>query len=573
MDSSESDAGLSPVEHIKQRSNYLRGTIAEGLANRVTGAVAEDDVQVLKFHGMYQQDDRDVRNERARQKLEPAYAFMIRVRAPGGVLTPEQWLTIDRLGREHGGESVRLTTRQSLQIHGVIKWDLSAVVQSMHAVLLDSLAACGDVNRNTMCNPNPHQSAIHAAVYEVALKLSRKFTPHTTAYHEIWIDGRKQADSRAESDEEPLYGASYLPRKFKIGIAVPPSNDVDVFTHDLGLIAILSEGRLEGFNVSAGGGMGMTYGEPETYPNLGRVVGYCAKEEVVDVCEAIMRIQRDSGDRTNRKHARLKYTIDDRGLEWFSGELAARLDHALEPARPYTFDTMGDRFGWVDGDDGCSHLTLFIQNGRIRDWEGYRLMSGLREIAEIHDGDFRLTPNQNLIVARVSKEKRPLIDEIVSRYGLASGSRHSALRRSSIACVALPTCGLAMAESERYLPELLGKIERILEEAGLFEEEIVIRMSGCPNGCSRPYVAEIALTGKAPGSYNLYLGGAFNGSRLGRLFRENIDEREILETLEPMILRYAGERRPGEHFGDFVVRAGYVRTVESGRDFHSDEAK
>ncbi len=586
----------SDVEEIKLRSNYLRGTITESLEDRITGSMNEDDNRLMKFHGSYQQDDRDLRNERERQKLEPAYQFMVRVRAPGGIVTPAQWLVLDDLANRYGNGTLRLTTRQSFQFHGILKWNLKQTIREVNEALLTTLAACGDVNRNVMCNPNPYQSDIHEEVYAWAKRLSDHLAPRTTAYHEIWLDGEKVLDSRdgggrpeiaaaAESgrgavavaektaadggDEvEPIYGPTYLPRKFKIGIAVPPSNDVDVFSQDLGFIAIVGDGRLQGFNVAVGGGMGMTYGDPLTYPQLARVIGFCPPERLLDVAEKVVTIQRDYGNRKIRKYARLKYTIDDRGIDWFKDELHRRLGWELEEARPFRFEHTGDRYGWVKGSNGKWHFTLFIQSGRIRDWDDYPLMTGLREIAKVHTGDFRLTPNQNLIIGNVSGRNKRKIEALIERYGLTDGKRHSALRRNSIACVALPTCGLAMADAERYLPKLLDKIETLLDEVGLREEEIVIRMSGCPNGCARPALAEIAFTGKAPGRYNLYLGGSFTGERLNKLHKENIGEEEILATLGPIFRRYAQERLPGERFGDFVIRAGYVPAVHDGRQFH-----
>ncbi|HET7580244.1 MAG TPA: assimilatory sulfite reductase (NADPH) hemoprotein subunit [Bacillales bacterium] len=563
----------SELEEIKEKSDYLRGTIAEGLENPITGALSDDDTKLLKFHGSYQQDDRDFRNERRRQKLEPAYQFMLRVRAPGGVADPKQWLVIDDIAQKYADGTIRLTTRQSFQLHGILKWNLKDTIREINDTLLNTLAACGDVNRNVMCNANPYQSKIHAEVYEWAQKLSEHFLPQTKAYHEIWLDGEKVADSKeAEGDHEPIYGPFYLPRKFKIGIAVPPSNDVDVFSQDLGFIAVLEDGKLKGFNVAVGGGMGMTHGNTNTYPQVARTIGYCPIDKVIEVAEKVVTIQRDYGNRSDRKNARFKYTIDIRGLDWVKNELNKRLGWSLEEKKPYRFEHNGDRYGWVKG-DGRWHLTLFIQNGRIKDTEDHPLMTGLREISKIHTGDFRLTPNQNLIIANVTSEKKAQINRLVEQYGLSDGQYDSALRRNSMACVAFPTCGLAMAESERYFPSLLEKIEAILDEAGLREEEIVIRMSGCPNGCSRPALAEIAFIGKAPGKYNLYLGGGFYGQRLNKLYRENIGEEEILQSLRPILFEYARERNEGERFGDYVVRAGYVEEVLSGLDFHKETSK
>jgi len=443
----------------------------------------------------------------------------------------------------------------------VLKWKLKETMRQINVTLHDTLAACGDVNRNVMCNPNPSQSEVHGEVFEWSKRLSEHLMPRTGAYHEIWLDKKKVADSREES--EPLYGPTYLPRKFKIAVAVPPSNDVDVFAHDLGYIAVVEEGKLVGFNVSVGGGMGSTHGDPATYPNLAWVIGFCRPEQVLEVAEQVVATQRDYGDRTNRKHARLKYTISDCGVDWFKEELNSRLGWELEAVRPYTFDHRGDRYGWIEGVDGRWHLTLFIENGRIRDHDEYALLTGLQKIAEVHDGDFRMTANQNLIIGNVSQENKPRIEELVSEYRLTDGRHCSALRRNAMACVAFPTCGLAMAESERYLPTLLDKLEVIMNEAGLQGEEIVVRMTGCPNGCARPYLAEIGFVGKAPGRYNLHLGASFAGDRLNRLYRENLAEDEILATLSPMLHDYAAERKPDERFGDFIVRAGYVQHDES----------
>lgn len=562
------DRAHSDVEDIKRNSNYLRGSLEETLKDPITGSIPEDDNRLMKHHGSYMQDDRDLRTERNKQKLEPAYQFMLRVRASGGVVTPAQWLMMDSISHKYGNDTIRLTTRQSFQLHGVLKWNLKNTIREVNESLLSTLAACGDVNRNVMCNPNPYQSDVHAQVYEWACKVSEHLDPKTRAYHEIWLDEEKIIDSN-EVEPEPIYGEVYLPRKFKIGIAVPPSNDVDVFSQDLGFIAVVENDVLLGFNVSVGGGMGMTHGDDKTYPQVSKVIGFCTPEQMIDVAEKTVTIQRDYGDRAVRKHARFKYTIDDRGLQWFVDELYERLGWQLQSARPFHFDHNGDRYGWVKGSNGKSHLTLFIQNGRIMDDGDYQLMTGLREIAKIHDGDFRLTANQNLIIGNVSSRKKKKIEELIERYQLTASAHYSALRRNSMACVSLPTCGMAMAEAERYLPELIDKIEPILEEAGLRDEDIVIRMTGCPNGCARPALAEISFIGKAPGKYNMYLGGSFTGHRLNKLYKENIGEEEILNSLRPMVNQYAKERIAGEHFGDFVIRAGYVAEVLDGMQFHA----
>ena len=558
--------GKTPVEGIKDRSGFLRGTIEEGLAKPLTGSIDEDDTQLTKFHGIYMQDDRDIRSERRKQKLEPAYSFMIRARVPGGVCTPAQWLAMDELARAHANGTLRLTTRQAFQFHGVLKSRLKGTVAGINETLLDTLAACGDVNRNVMCSPNLRLSRVHEEVYAWAGRISDHLTPKTSAYHEIWLDGKKELSTE---ESEPIYGKTYLPRKFKMGIVVPPANDIDVFTQDLGLIAIVEDGRLAGFNVTVGGGMGMSHGEPDTYPRLGDLIGFCLPEQAVEVSEGVVTVQRDFGDRSNRKHARLKYTIDDRGIDWFKAELSKRLGYELAPARPFEFESTGDRYGWAEDRSGRWHLTLFIENGRVADKPGAYVMTGLREVARVHRGDMRLTPNQNVIIANVEREDKPRIDALVRHFGLDSTGVSSRLRLNSMACVAFPTCGLAMAESERYLPDLVTRLEGLLANHGLENDPIVIRMTGCPNGCARPYVAEIGLVGKGPGKYNLYLGAEFTGRRLNKLYRENIGEDEIVAELGPLLESYARDRQRGEHFGDFLVRTDVVPAVRAGVEFHA----
>lgn len=565
-DRSQALERLGPDESLKAASDQLRGTIRLSLADRITASVSETDTKLMKFHGIYQQDDRDLREERRRQKLEPAYQFMIRVRLPGGVCTPQQWLKIDELARAHGGDTIRLTTRQTFQFHWVLKDNLRPTLQGLHEVLLDSIAACGDDSRGVMSSVNPQLSALHAQVFALAKQASDSAIPKMRAYHEIWYGEERIAGS---DPEEPFYGPTYMPRKFKIGFAIPPINDIDVHAQDLGFIAIAGPSGLLGFNVAVGGGMGRTDQAPSTYPRLADVIGFVKPEQVIATCRAVMGLQHDYGDRKDRAHARFKYTIDDRGLDWIKGEIERRLGFSLADAHPYEFVSNGDALGWQTGEDGRHHVALFIENGRIANKPGYELMDGLRAIARIHEGNFRLTPNQNLIVADISDTQRPRIEKLLTEYGLMARNQGSALRLNSMACVALPTCGLAMAESERYLPTLLGKIETLLEKHQLSDEPITLRMSGCPNGCSRPYISEIGLTGRAPGKYNLYLGGGFHGQRLNRMVRENIGEEAILETLDTTLAHYAREREPNEHFGDFVIRAGYVKAVTSGRDFAS----
>jgi sulfite reductase (NADPH) hemoprotein beta-component len=550
----------SPVERIKAASRLLRGTLVESLADPLTGAIREDDTALIKFHGSYQQDDRDIREERRKQKLEPAYSFMIRTRLPGGVCTPQQWLALDEIARRYANGTLRVTTRQAFQFHGVIKTELKSTLQAINATLIDTVAACGDVNRNVLACANPVESRAHAIAYDWARRLSEHFLPHTRAYHEIWLDGAKVEGT---PEVEPIYGPTYLPRKFKTAFAVPPFNDVDIFSNDLGFIAILENGELQGFNVTVGGGLGTTHGDALTYPRLADLVGFVKPEQLLAVAEAVVTTQRDFGDRATRKHARLKYTIDDRGLAWFVAEITRRQGFALEPARPFEFRSNGDRFGWVEGYDGRWHLTLRIEAGRIADGPRGAHLTGLREIARVHRGDFRLTPNQNLVIANVDPAAKTFIDALVVRYGLDRHARATPVARDALACVALPTCALAMAEAERYLPRLTQLVDHGLAANGLSGEPLTLRITGCPNGCARPYLAEIALIGKAPGRYNLYFGGDARGQRLNALRLENVDEPTIVADLDRAFAEFAKGRQPGERFGDFAWRAGLVGAISS----------
>ncbi|CAE7224414.1 unnamed protein product [Rhizoctonia solani] len=554
-------------ENIKIASNYLRGTIAEGLRDTSTGALAPSDGQLTKFHGIYEQDDRDIRDERKADGLEPAYSFMIRVRMPGGVCTPQQWLAMSQIADEHGNGTFKLTTRQTFQFHGVIKRHLKPSIQAINRALLDTIAACGDVNRNVLCSSLPTMSHLHAQVYQFSKNLSESLLPRTTAYHEIWLD-KKLVAGEAVKDFEPLYGKYYLPRKFKIAVAVPPENDVDIFANDLGFIAIASpEGTLTGFNVTVGGGMGVTHSNKKTYPRAADVIGYCTPEQALDVAREVLIVQRDNGNRKDRKNARLKYTIDRMGLDKFKAAVEAGLGWTLAPAKPYEFVSNVDKFGWRTGHDGKHHFTMFIENGRVQDEPGKAFKQGLQVIAKAHKGTFRLTCNQHLILSDVTDDKLDEMKALLKEHGL-DNINYSGLRLSSSACVAFPTCGLAMAESERYLPVLIDKVEQMCEEHGLRNDSIVMRMTGCPNGCARPYLAEVAFVGKAPGSYVMLLGGGYYGQRLNKIYRETVSEPEILAILGPMIKRYALERHEGERFGDFVIRAGYISATTSGKEWY-----
>jgi len=569
---------LSEVEIIKDKSDYLRGTLEQSLQNPLTGALYPDDTNLIKFHGSYQQTDRDLDSERKTQKLEPLYSLMIRVRVPGGIATPAQWLRMDELADQYGNGTFKLTTRQAFQLHGIKKRQLKATIQGFNAVMLDSIAGCGDVNRNVMCSPNPDESQIHDAVAQVAREISDAFTPRTTAYYEVFLDGQavdasqpfSSTKNAAGKDEEPIYGKTYLPRKFKIALAVPPQNDTDIFANDVGLIAIAQAGKLVGFNLAAGGGLGMTFGMPDTFPRLADLLGYIDKKEVIKVCEAIITTQRDHGNRENRKFSRLKYTMERMGLEAFKAEVEKRSGVVFQALQPFKFQHSGDPLGWAKTHTGNFNLGLFIEGGRVMDTPDFPLKTSLRMLALIHDGDFRLTGNQNLVIGNISPQKRPLVEAILEKHGiLAATYRQTALRQNSIACVALNTCTLAFAEAERYLPSLIDKIDLLLLANKLEKEAINIRMTGCPNGCGRPYLAEIGLIGKSLGYYNLYLGGAHNGERLNKLYREMLNEAAILSELEPILAHYAKERLRGEHFGDFVIRQGYVQATTHGTNFHN----
>lgn len=546
---------LSPVESVKAESRGLRGTLAESLQDAATGSLREPDQQLLRLHGSYQQDDRDIREERRLQKLEPQWRYMVRVRLPGGVCTPAQWLGLDALATELGNASLRLTTRQTFQFHGIVKEDLKPTMQRIHTALLDTIATCGDVNRNVMASSNPVESPAHAELGALARRLSEHLLPATRAYHEIWLDGEKLVGT---PEAEPIYGATYLPRKFKVAFALPPSNDVDIFTQDLGFIAIVENGKLAGFNLTLGGGMGATHGDLTTHPRLADVAGYLPAEALLPVAAAVLTTQRDHGDRTNRKHARLKYTIEDRGLAWFVGEVERRSGIRLEPARPMRFDSNGDRFGWIPALDGTWHRTLRIRAGHIADRPEAALLSGLRAIAQQHTGDFRLTPNQNVTIAGVRGDDREPIDALIGKFGLDVAEKGSLASRDALACVAFPTCALAMAEAERYLPSLLAHVDAAMQRHGVADQPLSVRITGCPNGCARPYVAEMALVGKALGRYNLHVGGDGRGERLNVLYRENIDEAAFVAELDGLIGSWAEEREQGERFGDFLWRSKRV---------------
>ncbi|HTS45029.1 MAG TPA: NADPH-dependent assimilatory sulfite reductase hemoprotein subunit, partial [Puia sp.] len=548
-----SESNLSSVERIKQASHGLRGTIEKGLEDELTGAISEDDQALLKFHGMYQQDDRDRREERAEKKLERLYSFMIRLRLSGGFMKPEQWIATHHIAGENSTGVIKITTRQTLQLHGLIKSKIKPTIRAFNEARLNSIATCGDINRNVICAAHPMQSPIHAYVHAYASKINELLLPKTRAYYEIWLGEEQLLDKKDE--EDPLYQDRYLPRKFKIAIAIPPNNDIDVFGNDIGLIAIIENNQLKGFNIAVGGGLSSTHGNPLTYPRLATVIGFANEETVLKAVYAIVTIQRDFGNRSDRKFARLKYTVDRHGINWFKEEVERRIGLALEKPRSYHFSERKDYYGWEKNQQGLWYYTPFIENGRILDDEKILMKTALLEIAKTGKTNFRFTCNQNLILADISEQDRSVIEKILRKYKIIEHTeKASAIRKNSIACVALNTCPLALAEGQRYLPTLITKIEPLLKKYELDKEEIIIRMTGCANGCGRSYIAEIGFVGTAYGLYNLHLGGDHEGVRLNKIYKENLDEKAILATLDEVFALYKKEKKAAENFGDFTFR-------------------
>ncbi|CCF58591.1 hypothetical protein KAFR_0E04410 [Kazachstania africana CBS 2517] len=589
-------------EDMKINSDFLRGTIVEGLNDTSTLAIHPYDQQLTKFHGCYMQDDRDIREVRKSQGMEPLYSFMIRVRLPGGEATPDQWLLMDKLSDASGNGTFKITTRATFQLHGILKSNLKHSIRALNSELMDTLAACGDVNRNVMVAALPFNAKIHQQIADFGRKVSEHFLPRTTAYHEIWLKGVDDADydpswssifedrqdgpnkkkvlvgGNSLVDMEPLYGPTYLPRKFKINIAVPPYNDVDVWSIDVGLVAILNQETsiVEGFNVYAGGGMGTTHNNKKTYPRTASLLGYVEAQDVIGAIEAVMVLQRERGDRKDRKHARLKYTVDDMGNEEFKQKVEELWGKTFAPERPYHFNSNIDHFGWVRDETGLNHFTVFIENGRVANTFEQEQKTGLKKIAELmktqNSGHFRLTGNQHVLISNIKDEHLEDIKKIMAKYGL-DNTAYSGLRLSSSSCVGFPTCGLAMAESERFLPSLITRVEDVLEEYGLSHNSVVMRVTGCPNGCARPWLAEIALVGKALRTYNLYLGGGYYGQRLNKLYKASVKDDEVVDIFRPLFKRWALEREDDEHFGDFLIRAGVVKPTLEGKFFHEDIAE
>ncbi len=543
---------LTRNEGLKENSPLLAGTIAQTLADASAERFSDDDYEFLKFHGIYQGDDRDTR------KVAKHYQYMVRGRLPGGIVTPDQYIAFDDISCRFANKTLRITTRQSFQFHGVTKAGLGKLMKAINDAMASTIAACGDVNRNVMAAPTPATSPIVDLVQQHAKQVSDALIPKTKAYHQIWVEGVQL--NLTEEDKnfvDPLYGKTYLPRKFKTAFAIPPLNDVDVFTNDLGYIAIVENDKLVGYNVLAGGGLGMSHGNVQTYPRMGDVLGFITPDKLIEVAKGVLTMHRDFGDRTNRKHARLKYVLEERGVEWFRTELEKRLGFKLEAPRPYEFTKQGDVYGWHKQLDGNYFLTLFVENGRIKDTDAYQLKTALRRVVEQFRPELRLTPSQNIILVGVKAEQRDGINKIFAEHNIKTEKQGSNTRLASIACPALPTCGLALAEAERFSPQLMTRIEDLLTELNLADEEIVVRMTGCPNGCARPYMAEIAFVGRAPGKYQLYLGGNHASTRLSQLWKENVKDADIVNELRPMLKRFAESRNAGEQFGDWVVRVWF----------------
>ncbi len=552
------EKNLSGIEKIKVASDGLRGEITKSLKDEITGAIREGDQAVIKFHGMYQQDDRDRREERAEKKLDRLYTFMIRLRLPGGFLTAKQWIAMHEIAGQNSTGVIKITTRQTIQLHGLVKSHIKPTITAFSEALLDSIATCGDINRNVLCSSHPKQSPIHEEIFEYADKISTLLMPKTKAYYEIWLDEEKIADKKEE--EDPLYQDRYLPRKFKIGIVIPPNNDVDVFTNDLGLIAIIENNELKGFNIAIGGGMSTTHGNPATYARLGTVIGFVEKgEQTMKAIYEVATIQRDYGNRSDRKLARLKYTVDKVGATWYKEEIERRAGIKIQEAKPFNFTERRDYYGWQPNNKGVWYYTVYVENGRITDDDKQAVKTALLEVAKTGKCSFRFTANQNVIISDVAAADKDLVNSILEKYNITSYTENTTLiRKNAIACVALPTCPLALAEGQRYMPVLISKIEPLLEKYGLAEQDIIMRMTGCPNGCARPSAAEIAFVGTAPGHYNLQLGGDRVGMRLNKVYKENLDETAILSELDNLFNSFASERTDDESFGDFTVRKKLV---------------
>ena len=573
----------NPVEEIKERSRQLRGTILSTLQNPEKDHFSEEDYQLLKFHGTYQQDDRDLRAERKKLGLDKAWMFMIRTKTPGGALTAEQYLTLDTIAKELANGTLRITTRQGIQFHGVLKKSMQEVMQRVHSSGMTTWGACGDVVRNTMASPEPVRDRVHEDVQKFSALLSETFLAKATSYVKIWLtssDGEKielTADDN-EIVDEPIYGKHYLPRKFKIGIVIPPRNDVDIYTQDLGFVAHAgADGTVEGYTVLVGGGFGMSHGQTQTYPVLSKPLGYIPAEHALDVAIAVVTTQRDYGNREDRKQARLKYLVEKRGIEWFRQQVRSRIPHpdALSAPRQFHFEDVSDRLGWHQQGDGRLWVCVPVEVGRIKNYPapGPEYRTAFHRIAAELGLPIRLTPNCNIIFHDVQPDKKHAVQKILAEHRVPDGENFTRARKVSHACVALPTCGLALAESERVFAEVMNKIDGILLELGLENEPLLIRMSGCPNGCSRPYNADLAFVGRAPGKYAFYVGGSYRGDRLVGLALKTLKIEDIPHTVREYLLQFKQGRNPGESFTDWWGRTHVNGEAPCSDQFHVELAE
>ena len=558
------------VEEIKSESDALRGTIQKTLLGDESH-FSDDEYQLLKFHGTYQQDDRDQRVLRKKQNLDKAWMFMVRSKLPGGALTAEQYLAHDRIAGDLGNGTLRITTRQGFQLHGVLKGDLQECMLRINESGITTWGACGDVVRNTTAAPSPFKDGPHLDAQRLAKELSDTFLAKTTAYAEIWLNGEHL--NREAEVAEPIYGKVYLPRKFKIGIAIPPRNDIDIYTNDLGFISNVERGVVTGYTVVAGGGFGMTHGKTETFPALAKPLFYVAKEHAVQAAVAVVTAQRDFGNRTDRKRARLKYLIDERGIDWFRDEVVKRLDAPYESAKVVHWDTVSDVFGWREQGDGKLFCALWIEEGRIKDTEKVQWRTAFRTIAVQLGLPVRLTTNCNIIFHDIDPAVKERVIEILAAHGIPNPEDLTETRRLAQACVALPTCGLALAESERVFHLVLDKVDDILKDFGLTEEPILIRMTGCPNGCARPYNADIAFVGRLPGKYALFVGGSVTGERLAGLHEKTVTLEEIPLRVRGLIEDFVQNRQGNENFSNYWGRTHVNGPAPKPDQFHFEFAQ
>lgn len=546
----------NPVETQKAESRHLRGTIAAELAAaEARGGVSESTYTLLKFHGTYEQFDRDTATARKQAGEDKDWAFMTRVRLPGGRLSAAQYLALDALAERHADGTLRLTTRQGVQFHGIKRGNLRASIAAVDNALLTTFAACGDVVRNVTTTPAPRADAVHRRLQAEAQRLSAALLPRTRAHHQIFVAG-EEAPAAGEEEAEPLYGETYLPRKFKLGLIHPADNTPDILTNDLGFIAIVAGGAVVGWQVVIGGGMGMTHNKPETYPRLASPICRIGADEVLEVAEAVVRLSRDHGDRTNRKHARLKYVVEERGVDWVRARLEADLGRPLAAPGRLPPLRLPDLLGWHDQGDGRAWLGLPIPSGRIADHGAVRLRTALREAVSRFGANPIVTPQQDLLLADLPLDARPALEALLRAHGVTLAQGLSPLQRWALACVALPTCGQALTEAERVRDPIVNAVELELERVGLADERISLRITGCPNGCARPYAGDIGLVGRTPGVYSLFVGGDFAGTRLSFQLVEKVKQAEIAATLAPLFEAWQQHRVFGEGFGDFCHRQG-----------------